>query len=63
MNQYEYERQAWNFALQPEIGMLISSSPYNAVSISAKYNHGFQAGNELDEAQSYISLNIGILFY
>ncbi len=63
MNRYQYQRTAWNFAFQPEIGVLISSNPDNAVSISAKYNHGFQAGNELDEAQSYLSLNIGLIFY
>jgi len=62
MNLYTYEQEAWNFALQPEVGFMYTIDDASALSVSAKYNYGFQAGNELDGAQSYISLNVGFVF-
>lgn len=61
MNLYTYKLEAWNFAIQPEIGMKYEMNPDMALSISGRYTHGFQAG-EIDTPQSYFSLNIGFIF-
>jgi opacity protein-like surface antigen len=59
MNLYTLEQDAWNFTLQPAVGVLIEASDVTKVNISARYTHGFEAGNELPGAQSYFSLNFG----
>jgi len=63
MSQYTLKQKAWNFAMQPELGVLIEMNNNTSFSISGKYSHGFQAGNELDESQSFFSLNVGFSFY
>jgi len=62
MNLYTLKQEAWNFALQPSVGVLIMANDVTTFHLSAKYNYGFKAGNELDNAQSYISLNVGFTF-
>jgi Outer membrane protein beta-barrel domain len=62
MNLYTVEQDAWNFTLQPAIGVLIEASDVTKVNISARYNQAFKAGNELEGAQSYFSLNFGFTF-
>ncbi len=62
MNLYTLEQDAWNFTVQPAVGVLIEASDVTRVNISARYNHGFKAGNELKNAQSYFSLNLGFTF-
>lgn len=62
MNLYTLEEEAWNFALVPEVGAQYNLGNGAAIHVSGKYNHGFKAGNELDAAQSYFSLNIGLAF-
>lgn len=62
MNLYTVEQDAWNFTLQPALGVLIEASDVTKVNISARYTHGFEAGNELPGAQSYFSLNFGFSF-
>jgi outer membrane protein W len=62
MNLYTLEQDAWNFTLQPAVGVLIEANDVTKVNISARYTHGFEAGNELPGAQSYFSLNIGFSF-
>jgi len=62
MNLYTMEQEAWNFALAPEAGFLYSLTDGAAVYVSARYNAGFKAGNELDAAQSYFTLNVGFTF-
>jgi opacity protein-like surface antigen len=62
MNLYTIETDAWNFTLQPALGVLIEASDVTKVNISARYTHGFQAGSELPGAQSYLSLNFGFTF-
>ncbi len=61
MSIYTIEQDAWNFTLQPEIGVQFNSSLSSATTIMLKYYHGFAAG-ELEAAQSYLSLNIGFVF-
>lgn len=63
MNLYTIEQEAWNFDLQPEIGVLFNQYDGLGFSASLKYNNGFAAGSELTEAQSYLSLNIGLSFH
>jgi len=63
MNLYTVELEAWNFALQPEIGIQYEMSDMTAIHLSLKYMHGFQAGSELTSDQSYFSLNVGFAFY
>jgi hypothetical protein len=63
MNFYTVEQEAWNFVIQPEIGVQIAVGEAGAgVAISAKYNYGIEAG-EIPEPQSYIALNIGFVFF
>jgi hypothetical protein len=61
MNLYTLEREAWNFTLQPQIGVQINNSITSATTILLKYYYGVAAG-ELDKPQSYISLNVGFVF-
>lgn len=62
MNLYTVEQEAWNFALAPEVGFLYSLTDGAAVLVSGRFNQGFKAGNELDGAQSYFTLNVGFSF-
>jgi len=62
MNLYTLEEDAWNFTLQPAVGVLIEASDVTKLNISARYTYGFEAGNELSGAQSYFSLNFGFTF-
>lgn len=63
MNLYTIEQEAWNFDLQPEIGVLFNQYDGFGFSASLKYNNGFAGGSELTEGQSYLSLNIGVSFH
>lgn len=62
MNLYTLEQEAWNFLLQPEVGVLYSLSDGASLLVSGKFNQGFKAGSELTEAQSFFTLNIGFAF-
>jgi hypothetical protein len=62
MNLYTVEQEAWNFLLQPEVGFLYQMNPGASAIVSAKFNQGFKAGQELTEAQSFFTLNIGFAF-
>ena len=63
MNLYTIEQEAWNFVVQPEIGIQYKVVDNMAIHFSAKYMLGFEAGDELPETQSFISLNIGLAFF
>lgn len=63
MNFYTLEEEAWNFLIQPEIGVQLDLGAGVAIAISGKYNYGLEAGSELENAQSYFSLNIGFAFF
>ena len=62
MNLYTVEQEAWNFLLQPEVGLQYMINDAAALNISGKFNYGFKAGNEIDSAQSFFTLNIGFSF-
>jgi outer membrane protein len=61
MNLYTIELDAWNFTLQPAVGVLIEASDVTKVNLSARYNQGFKAG-DFTSSQSYFSLNVGFTF-
>ncbi len=61
MNLYTLEQEAWNFTLQPEIGIQLNNSITSGTTIMLKYYYGFAAG-ELEEAQSYFALSVGFVF-
>lgn len=63
MNLYTIEQEAWNFLIQPEIGVHYGMPDGFGLSASLKYNYGLAAGSELTEAQSYLSVNLGFNFY
>ena len=62
MNLYTVEVDAWNFALQPEIGVQFILNDATAIHVAGKYYHGFAAGGDLDTTQSYFTLNVGFAF-
>jgi outer membrane protein len=62
MNLYTLEQEAWNFALQPEVGFNYSIDDATGVTVRAKYYYGFAAGSDLDTPQSYFALNVGFVF-
>jgi hypothetical protein len=61
MNLYTVEQEAWNFSLQPQIGIEIDNNISSSFTVIAKYYNGFAAG-DLDENQSYFSINVGWTF-
>ncbi len=61
MNLYTFQQEAWNFSLQPQIGVQFNNSITSATTIMLKYYYGLKAG-DLDEPQSYLSLNVGFVF-
>jgi len=61
MNLYTIEQEAWNFTLQPQIGIEIDNNLSSAFTIIAKYYNGFAAG-DLPADQSYFSINVGWTF-
>lgn len=60
MGVYSYEKDAWHFAMRPEIGVLINASPGIGFKVSGKYYYGFKAGDL--PAQGYFTLNFGFVF-
>ncbi len=61
MNLYTLEQEAWNFTVQPQIGVQFNNDISSAMTIMLKYYMGFKAG-DLDENQTYLSLNVGFVF-
>lgn len=59
MGVFTMEDDAWQFALRPEIGTMISTQNVNLL-IAAKYVTAFKAGDT--DAQSYFTLNLGLVF-
>lgn len=60
MSLYRFEQDAWNFTLRPEAGLLMQVNDQMSLNISAKYYHGFKAGDL--PTQSYFALNFGFAF-
>ncbi len=59
MGMYTQESDAWQFALRPQIGVLISTANLDFI-VGAKYFAGFKSGDK--EGQQYFTLNLGLVF-
>ena len=59
MGTWAFTKDAWEFALKPEIGVIFDTGGAG-ISLSGKYYYGFSAADL--EAQSYFTINIGFVF-
>jgi outer membrane protein len=60
MGTYTFEKDAWHFALRPELGLIIEASPGASLMVASKYYYGFKAGDL--PAQGYVTVNVGLVF-
>jgi outer membrane protein W len=60
MSAYTYEKDAWHFALRPEIGVILDVAPGMGFMVTSKYYYGFKAGDL--PAQGYFTINVGFVF-
>jgi len=60
MGTYTFEKDAWHFALRPELGLIIEASPGASLMVASKYYYGFKAGDL--PAQGYVTVNVGFVF-
>ena len=60
MGMYYTAEEDWQFAIKPEVGVLINATPDTDFTISLKYYTGF-ATKDMN-GQSYFALNIGLVF-
>jgi outer membrane protein len=61
MNIYTFQQDAWHFAVRPEAGVMYKMSPGAYAYLALKYYHGFKSG-DFNEAQSYMTINLGFIF-
>ncbi|MFN8255911.1 MAG: outer membrane beta-barrel protein [Bacteroidales bacterium] len=59
MNMYTFEVDSWQFALRPELGIIIEPNPGVGILIGSKYYYGFETGDL--KGQGYFTLNVGIV--
>jgi len=60
MSVYTIEKDAWHFALRPELGLLLKMAPGFGFNVVSKYYYGFEAGDL--PAQGYFTINLGFVF-
>lgn len=60
MSLYTLENDAWQFAIRPELGILIKGAPGLAFNVSSKYYYGFKGGDL--PAQGFFTVNVGFVF-
>ena len=60
MGIYTFEKDAWHFALRPELGLMIEPAPGVGLNIVTKYYYGVKAGDL--PAQGYFTINFGFVF-
>ena len=60
MGTYTFEKDAWHFAIRPELGVLIEAAPGTSLTLASKYYYGFKAGDL--PAQAYLTVNVGFVF-
>jgi opacity protein-like surface antigen len=56
---YAFTNDAWQFAMKPELGIIFQTDGASLL-LSSKYYYGFKGGDL--PAQSYFTLNVGLLF-
>ena len=59
MGMFSRQSDAWQFALRPEIGVLISTNSADLI-VAAKYFNGFKSSKT--DGQQYFTINLGIVF-
>jgi hypothetical protein len=60
MGTYTFEKDAWHFAIRPELGLIIKPAPGMGLNIVGKYYYGLKAGDL--PAQGYFTVNFGFVF-
>ena len=60
LGMYRITTEAWQFALRPELGVLFKAGPGVSALLGVKYYAGF--GTDDLDGQSYISVNLGLMF-
>ena len=60
MGTYSFEKDAWHFAIRPELGILIQPAPGLGINLVSKYYYGLKAGDL--PAQGYVTINVGFVF-
>lgn len=60
MGTYTFEKDAWHFAIRPEIGIMIEPAPGMGLNIVSKYYYGLKAGDL--PAQGFFTINVGFVF-
>jgi opacity protein-like surface antigen len=60
MGTYSFEKDAWHFAIRPELGILIQPTPGMGINLVSKYYYGLKAGDL--PAQGYVTINVGFVF-
>jgi hypothetical protein len=60
MGMVSFTSDGWPFALAPQAGVMIKTSPYTAFHVGAIWNNTFASSNV--NAQSWVGLNIGLTF-
>ncbi len=60
MGVFYIENEAWQFALRPEVGVLLEASPNLDLMVTGRYVVGFETDEQ--ETQQYFSLNVGFVF-
>jgi outer membrane protein W len=59
MGMFTLESDVWQFALRPQIGVLITTPSADLI-VAAKYFSGFKANDT--EGQQYFTINVGLVF-
>ena len=59
MGLFTMESDVWQFALRPQIGVLVSTPSADLI-LGAKYFSGFKANDT--EGQQYFTINVGLVF-
>ena len=54
--------QTWNFGLAPEVGVIVPVNLSSNFYVNLKYNYGMN-GNESVDNYSYLTFNVGFLWY
>ena len=59
MGLYRLQSDVWQFALRPEVGVLVST-PKGDMILGVKYFYGFKAKDT--EGQQFLAINVGLVF-
>jgi hypothetical protein len=60
MATYTFEKDAWSFAIRPEVGLVFKAGQGVHFNVVGKYYYGLKAGDL--PAQGYFTLNVGFVF-